>query len=65
MRDAVKYMHSNLCIKNADITDEILTNCCRTSMSSKIVGGDSDFFSEMCVTAMKRVGNVNAKGKTV
>jgi len=63
MRDAVKYMHSNLCIKNADITDEILNNVCCTSMSSKIVGGDTEFFSEMCVQAMKRVGNTNAKNK--
>jgi T-complex protein 1 subunit alpha len=58
-------MHSNLCIKKDEINDEILTNVCRTSMSSKIVGGDSDFFSEMCVSAMKRVGNLNAKNKMI
>jgi len=63
MRDAVKYMHANLCIKQDEITDDILTSCSNTSMSSKIVGGDSAFFSQLCVTAMKRVGNLNSKNK--
>jgi len=58
-------MHSDLCIKRNEINDEILMNCCRTSMSSKIVGGDAEFFSNLCVTAMKRVGNTNSKNKMI
>jgi len=56
-------MHANLCTKQEEINDDILRNCCTTSMSSKIVGGESEFFSDLCVTAMKRVGNTNEKGK--
>jgi len=56
-------MHATLCTRQAEVDDEILRQCCTTSMSSKIVGGDAAFFSELCVTAMKRVGNTNDKGK--
>lgn len=56
-------MHSNLCIKNDEITDEILMNCCKTSMSSKIIGGDTEFFAKLAVDAIKRVVNTNDKGK--
>lgn len=56
-------MHANLCMKHAEINDEILKNCCYTCMSSKVVGGDSEFFSKMCVDAMKRVGNLNEHNK--
>jgi len=56
-------MHANLCTKQNEINDEILKSCCRTSMSSKIIGGDMEFFSDLCVNAIKRVGTTNDKGK--
>lgn len=56
-------MHANLCSKQNEIDDEILLNCCKTSMSSKIIGGDTDFFSKLCVDAMKRIGTTNDRGK--
>jgi len=56
-------MHQNLCIRQGEIDDEVLLNCAKTSMSSKIVGGDSEFFSHLCVKAIKAVGNLDDKGK--
>lgn len=33
-------------------------------MSSKLVGGDSEFYAEMVVNAIQNIKHVNAKGET-
>lgn len=55
LREAVKYMNENVSIKVADLGREPLLSVARTSMSSKIIGADSDFFSNMVVDAMLAV----------
>ncbi len=41
-----------MCVKVNSLGPEALTNCCKTSMSSKLIGADSDFFAGLCVDAI-------------
>lgn len=55
MREAVKYIKSNLVV-NVDQLGRInLINACKTSMSSKILGSESVFFAELAVSAVQKV----------
>lgn len=55
-REACAYIQKNLCKKvsafNKEELKEALINCAKTSMSSKLIGSDSSFFSELCVDAI-------------
>jgi len=64
LRESVKFIQEKLTVKVDNIGREALINCAKTSMSSKLLGPESTFFSEMCVTAMQAVKTVNAKGET-
>lgn len=52
---AVKFIKQNLAISTDSLDSELLTNCAKTSMSSKIVGSDSDFFAKIAVEAIQCV----------
>lgn len=43
---------------------EALINTAKTSMSSKLLGSESEFFAEMVVNAIQNVKNVNSVGET-
>ncbi|KAL8737782.1 MAG: hypothetical protein Q9190_008076, partial [Brigantiaea leucoxantha] len=63
LREAVKYMNENISTKVENLGRESLINVAKTSMSSKIIGSDSDFFSSMVVDAMQSVKSTNNRNE--
>ncbi|KAK8118873.1 T-complex protein 1 subunit alpha [Apiospora kogelbergensis] len=63
MREAIKYMNENISIKVEQLEKESLLSIAKTSMSSKIIGADSDFFAQMVVDAMQAVRTSNNRNE--
>lgn len=63
-REAVKYMQDQLATKVESLGKESLINVAKTSMSSKVIGSDDDFFSKLAVDAMLAVKTINPRGET-
>lgn len=57
------YIAKNLSMKVADMGAEVFKNAAATSMSSKIIGLESDFFSKMAVDAVTRVKITTPSGR--
>lgn len=67
MREAVKYIKENLSVPVDSLGRESLVNAAKTSMSSKILGPESEFFANLVVDAVTsvKVTEEGAKGKVV
>ncbi|CBF86273.1 chaperonin Cpn60/TCP-1 family [Aspergillus tetrazonus] len=63
LREAVKYMNENIATKVDHLGKDSLVNIAKTSMSSKIIGADADFFANLCVDAMLLVKTTNQKNE--
>ncbi len=63
-KEACKYMQDQLSTKVESLGKESLINVAKTSMSSKVIGSDDDFFAKLAVDAMLAVKTVNARGET-
>lgn len=61
-KEAVKYIKSNLIVTADGLGRDNLLNAAKTSMSSKIIGADSEFFSNLAVTAVLKV-KIDKEGK--
>ena len=64
LKESVNCIQKSLAIKTNSLDRNVLIQCAKTSMSSKLIGGESDFFAEMVVTAMENVKHVNKQGQT-
>ncbi|KAH0292703.1 putative T-complex protein 1 subunit alpha, partial [Aureobasidium melanogenum] len=62
LREAVRYMSENIATKVDTLGRESLMSIAKTSMSSKIIGADSEFFANMVVDAMQSVKTINSRG---
>jgi T-complex protein 1 subunit alpha len=63
LRESVKFIQSNMSLKVDTLGRDALINAAKTSMSSKLLGAESEFFAEMVVNAMQNVKTVNAAGE--
>ncbi|GES60106.1 T-complex protein 1 subunit alpha [Aspergillus terreus] len=63
LREAVKYMNENITTKVETLGKESLVNIAKTSMSSKIIGSDADFFANLVVDAMLLVKTTNQRNE--
>ncbi|KAK9473055.1 chaperonin Cpn60/TCP-1 family [Dipodascopsis tothii] len=64
LREAIKYMNEVMSIKVDTLGKDALINIAKTSMSSKIIGSDSEFFSAMVVDALLATKTTNTRGET-
>ncbi|XP_047334472.1 T-complex protein 1 subunit alpha [Impatiens glandulifera] len=63
MREACKYVDEKLAVKVEKLGKDSLVNCAKTSMSSKLIAADSDFFASLVVEAVQSVKMTNVRGE--
>ncbi|CAH1416738.1 unnamed protein product [Lactuca virosa] len=63
MREACKYVEEKLSVKVDKLGKDSLVNCAKTSMSSKLLATDDDFFANLVVEAVQSVKMTNARGE--
>ncbi|KAI8025313.1 T-complex protein 1 subunit alpha [Camellia lanceoleosa] len=63
MREAYKYVDDKLAVKVEELGKDSLVNCAKTSMSSKLIAGNSDFFANLVVEAVQAVKMTNSRGE--
>ena len=55
LNQAIEFIKANMLIKVDTLGDEGIINVAKTSMSSKLIGPESEFFAKMVVEAMKNI----------
>ena len=56
-KEACRYIEDKLAVSVDSIGDEALVNCAKTSMSSKLINADYNFFAELVVNSIKAIEN--------
>ncbi|KAM9960104.1 hypothetical protein ACTFIW_009229 [Dictyostelium discoideum] len=60
--EAIKYINETLAVKVETLPKDFIVNIAKTSMSSKTINDDSDFFSKIVIEAINRVKTIDYKG---
>ena len=64
LKESVNFIQKQLIVRQAQLNEESILAAAKTSMSSKLLAAESDFFGNMVVTAMQNVKMTNAAGVT-
>lgn len=62
LKAAVLFIKQTMVVPVSDLTDEHLRQAARTSLSSKLIGKEGDFFAQMAVDAVKSVQTTTQGG---
>ncbi|XP_049848233.1 uncharacterized protein LOC126313323 [Schistocerca gregaria] len=62
MNEACNYIEKQLSINAEALGKNVLYSVVKTSMASKVIGPDSDYFAELVVKAVQRVKQIGKKG---
>ncbi len=54
-KQAINYLKEHMALKVEELGEEGLKSVARTSMSSKLISGEAELFSDICVKAMMKV----------
>lgn len=63
MREECKYIDKTLAVKVEKLGKYYLVNCAKTSMSSKLISSDSDYFANLVVDTVQAANTTNARAK--
>jgi len=63
MKECIRYIKDNLTVKTEDLGNEAFINVVKTTLSSKLIGTDADYFASMIVKAVEAVKVTNSKGE--
>ncbi|XP_028169093.1 T-complex protein 1 subunit alpha [Ostrinia nubilalis] len=64
-KEAVKYVQDNLTVTVESLGRPSLINAAKTTMSSKLIGADSEFFAEIIVDAAQAIKAMDPRGNTI
>jgi len=63
LKESVNFIQKSLIVRQNNLTHETILQAAMTSMSSKLLGAESEFFGEMVVKAMHAVKMTNSQGQ--
>ncbi|RKO92269.1 chaperonin Cpn60/TCP-1 family [Blyttiomyces helicus] len=63
VKESVKFIAEQMAVKVDTLGKDCLMNVAKTSMSSKVIGSDDEFFAGLVVDAMTAVKSTNARGE--